>query len=194
MEGFNNCDIMLSKQERCLLSKSPKLTVDAPKPYVSLNLSNTIRDCKKNLDFLFGQCFDPKTISHFCSLLKQWLPIRIGPEASTNAILATLKDIFDEGQLPEDKTMEEVNSDCQHIDNVESACLITSMLGNVFHSGINLHPQHSPITYSISLTLLVNHLTNTTHPCWRNGQKNIMVASWNVDGRIGKSQKFFVRH
>lgn len=97
----------------------PKSAGVTPKPSVSPNQNNSSRD-HKNLETLFGQHSDPKVISHFCSILKQCLPVGDDPNASINAILATLKDMFDEGQLPDDKTMEEAISDRQRIDQIES--------------------------------------------------------------------------
>lgn len=120
MDKFSDFDIQLSKQECRLLSKTPKSVGRDPKQLASPNLSISIKERKKNLDFIFGRHFDPKPISHFCSVLKQRLP-RIDPKASTNAILATLEDMSNEGQLPEVETMEEVNSDYQSIDETESA-------------------------------------------------------------------------
>lgn len=67
--------------------------------------------------------------------------------------------------------MEEVSSERQCIDEVESAYVEPEALwDNVFLSNINLSPQHSSVSYSTYPTLLVKLPTYTTHLCWDHGQ------------------------
>lgn len=114
MDEFSDYDIHLSKQECRLLLKT---TSPSQTPMVTISPSSTphTKDRKKNLDTLFGQHSNLYVVSQFCNQVKQHLHEGTNHKASTKAIMVIIKAMSEEGQLLEEKNMDEFSSECMTI-------------------------------------------------------------------------------
>lgn len=76
---------------------------------------------KRNLVIIFSKDSDPYKHSSFCSLLNQHLPdgLKVNPTTSGPELRATIEAVAEEGNLPNDKTMEEVLTDHEAIQHAE---------------------------------------------------------------------------
>lgn len=104
IEDLSEYKVNMNKQEHRYSRNTPStLTTSSESTPIT-------KELKKNLSTTFSKDVDPLKRSYFCSLLNQHLleELNVNPNTFGPELIATIQAMAEEGNLPDDETMDEV--------------------------------------------------------------------------------------